>query len=699
MRQKLKFISKLPTVGRVSSLAVAIFLLWSLAYNRTTIESWKIPIHYEGDGIFVAAITKAYADGDMALFGPKRIERLNAPYYSILDDWPITEDILFYAMGKLARWTGVFAAVNIAFLIASLLAGITFYISARILKYNWIFAWTISLSYAFAPLLFYRSVGHITLAYYWVIPLGIICIYKCMHLKHRNMSVPLCLVIISTGIAIGIQNAYYAWMLFQISALSIVFSFINREYKSCKYLIVFCSLIGIGFLLMNMDSIICRLVNGANAGAVERRLVELDIHGLRIPSLFIPSINHRISMLANWSKSHYYGLMTVGEYSAPYLGIVGICGFLIVLAQGIRALIRKKCAMAGMTFLELLWVFAYSCSGGINLLLGVFGLILFRAGNRYSIFVLTISLLGLCKFLSRRCPKVLQMPCVALIAIIVFIDQIPDQVSKNTLIDMKARVSADKELVEKIETRLKVGEMVFQLPFCTAPETPPFANMLPYEHYTPYVHSYTTRWSYGAIKGRGIEMWQRDVENMKPIDMVRNLQQYGFSAIYISRRGYSDRGESLIKSLHDAGFYDSIEVDRSDVVIFFINAISSPTLPPLSFYLESSFWGMESNENHIWSWAREDAAITVFNPTCADRNEKFRFGLVGMESGMVSITAGGKTKQYSVDSSAPKPIEMKLLMKPGRNEIIFHSNISDKNPNTFDSRKISFGLFDPELIE
>jgi len=73
-----------------------------------------------------------------------------------------------------------------------------------------------------------------------------------------------------------------------------------------------------------------------------------------------------------------------------------------------------------------------------------------------------------------------------------------------------------------------------------------------YSHFRAYLHSKDLRWSYGTIKGRQGDRWQRMVANMPVDDMLKALSQAGFGGIYIDTYGFEDGGTKLISEVKEA---------------------------------------------------------------------------------------------------------------------------------------------------
>lgn len=89
---------------RLLALAALVALLWFFIYGRFSAHSIGTPIIYAGgDELWVHAVVKAMADGEIGLFGAKNVSRLGAPFGANWNDFPLTEDFIFYLTGLLAK--------------------------------------------------------------------------------------------------------------------------------------------------------------------------------------------------------------------------------------------------------------------------------------------------------------------------------------------------------------------------------------------------------------------------------------------------------------------------------------------------------------------------------------------------------------------------------------------------------------------
>jgi phosphoglycerol transferase len=96
--------------------------------------------------------------------------------------------------------------------------------------------------------------------------------------------------------------------------------------------------------------------------------------------------------------------------------------------------------------------------------------------------------------------------------------------------NIKEEFLSDENFVSSIEENFPEDTMVFQLPYVAFPESPPVNRMTDYDLFRGYLHSENIHWSYGAMKGRDGDEWQRYVTD-KPVDeMLRELSIEGLMA-------------------------------------------------------------------------------------------------------------------------------------------------------------------------
>jgi phosphoglycerol transferase len=263
---------------------------------------------------------------------------------------------------------------------------------------------------------------------------------------------------------------------------------------------------------------------------------------------------------------------------------VGLACLVWLVAASVACLIRGREKDVPLEAWQVLWIVLMFTTGGLNALIGAMtGFTMFRGGCRYSIVILAITLLWAARRLSdlqtaaeaktgEVATKRLWMAAAAILCGIILWDQVPRAPTAELRATIDRQVAADREFTEKMEAALPDGAMVFQMPVMEFPESP-IAGMPPYDHFRPYLFSKHLRFSFGTHKGRERERWQPAVQAKffegATLDQaagqirvnaanarltVDELRRLGFSAIYINRNGFPDRGKGIEEVLLELGY-------------------------------------------------------------------------------------------------------------------------------------------------
>ena len=175
-----------------------------------------------------------------------------------------------------------------------------------------------------------------------------------------------------------------------------------------------------------------------NSGAIVRNLAGLEVYGLKLPELFLPSW-HRWHYLTEFAQQKYYiPTLIKGEVGSAYLGFVGIVGLVWLVGHGLIELVGELLVIYTQHGGKLFGCTLYSLVGGLNLILGSAGLTLFRGTNRYSIVILTLSLMFLVGALSKHFPGRLAPIVVLILVPVILWDQVPMRVKPQMIADTEA---------------------------------------------------------------------------------------------------------------------------------------------------------------------------------------------------------------------------------------------------------------------
>ncbi|MFM9010963.1 MAG: hypothetical protein ACKON8_08865 [Planctomycetota bacterium] len=575
--------------GKAEMLAVAVLLGlvtlgWCAANGKWTAAQWALPSAYldpeKCDVIHALAMMKAAGDGEFVPLAWKRVSRLGAPDGANWNDWPLLEELQIIFFGLLAKAFGLFGALNVGMLLGHWLAAATLYAVARSLGCLRSWAFVGGLAYGLAPFLFAQSPHHITTEYVWHVPLFIL-VWKWVSTDgglawgSRRFWAAIAIAVVT-----GLQSPYFTNVLCQLALLGgAALAWRQRSLAALKPALAVVGAAAVAFAAMNLDTWTYRMANGVNPGAVVREYKWLEIYGLKLVDLVIPPITHHSAGFAKFAAAHRSGAPLLDEGS--YLGLVGIAAVALLALVAARDVVDKGSMPAAAW--QVLWVVLTFSTGGLNAILGAFGFTLFRTGCRYSVVILAIALVHAAQCLSgwqrsrgagaaSETGRIGTLTAVAGLTLLILWDQVPrgPTAEQSTLI--ARQVAADRSFVADMESMLPPGAMVFQLPVMDFPESP--APGVPsYDHFRPYLYGGGLRYSFGSMKGRPREEWQKAIQakmfegaagdqqaqkirfNIASVNAaVDELQKKGFAALYVNRNGFPDRGKGLLEALAELGF-------------------------------------------------------------------------------------------------------------------------------------------------
>ena len=458
---------------------------------------------------------------------------------------------------------GLFAGLNLATVLGNLLAAITFYGVARFSDCSTVSAFVAALAFGLAPFIFAQSPFHLTTEYIWHVPLFLPVWRWASSEPGTTPRSPRFWFAVGVGFLTGLQSPYYTNILCQLTLLGAIILFChNRSWPAFKSSLAVIGAAACAFALMNFDTWTYRAVHGANTGALVREYKWLEIYGLKIVDMVIPPVTHHSHMLADFAAAHRAAAPLQDEGS--YLGFVGLAALALLVGTAIADVVRRRADSIPMEAWQVLWIVLFFSTGGFNAILGSLGFTLFRTGCRYSVVILAIALMYAAQRLtalqretashkpSGSLPLAAYAAAGALCCVILW-DQVPRTPTATATAAIARQVEADREFVAAMEAALPDRAMVFQLPIMEFPEAP-VPGVPPYDHFRPYLYSKNLRYSFGSMKGRPREDWQKDLGKMAFKDAVAEIKNKGFAAIYINRNGFPDRGKALEDSLLEMGY-------------------------------------------------------------------------------------------------------------------------------------------------
>jgi hypothetical protein len=365
--------------------------------------------------------------------------------------------------------------------------------------------------------------------------------------------------------------------------------------------------------------------------------------------------------------------------------LIGIAGLVWLAASTWVAVLRRRRLHGGA--LAAGWVLAFSSVGGVTNIMAFFtGLIVFRATNRFSVFVSAIVLLfvvsRLSRWWSRRVGRASapggwragSLAAAAVLAALGVADQLPRSASAEKRAQIAARVAADRTLGELLESSLPRGAAVFQLPVLVFPEAAPPHQLADYEHFRPYLATRSLRFSYGALRGRSRGRWQREIETLSTPDLVAKLERSGFAAVYLNRSGFADRAEKLLLELAAAGRAQRVESTLGGQVVVFLQPAANPE-PPIARNLTFGR-GWHAPAPGQPRWAYGPATMSYYNPFPWPVRMRLRLVVSGAGARSFAVRVNGEPVHEANVGEPPCEVAMRAILKPGPN----HVDLASREP-------------------
>ena len=316
----------------------------------------------------------------------------------------------------------------------------------------------------------------------------------------------------------------------------------------------------------------------------------------------------------------------------------------------------------------------------MNCFLGLFfGLLYFRGSNRFSIFITALCLLFLVSRISRLTRHWNRLASYALavfVAAIGLLDQLPLPNRSEAKTALKV-MENDRAFAQALEKRLPRGAMLFQTPLMGFPESAPQLGCDVYDHLRPYLWTKTLRFSFGSVKGRTREDWQKEVTSLPLDQAVKELERYGFAGLYINRMGYEDHAEGAIKELAKCGRSELIEDEAHDLVCVVLNPSLHPAWPHSDDAAQIVYkrgWALDEvggDGSHTWV-AGGNSSLYFVNDQPQGRYFRLTAMIGTMSARRVAMQLDGKTLWSELfDATQGRQVDLRLYARPGRNYLHF----------------------------
>lgn len=726
----LKFGKALPGYGLAVALTVAA-LVFGMRLDKA---DFKVPFQYDYDALLILPFVK----GTVERGSHWRNERLGAPGIQELHDFPVVDHLHFAVIWCLGQiWYDPVVVFNLFHLLTYPLTTLTTMFVLRRFGLSIPASMTGGMLYAFQPYHYLRGQVHYFLAAYYVVPITMmLALWICQgrlpfFCKQEDGTYrrallswdSLAAVVIAAATASA--GAYYAFFACAFFVIAGIYGWVIT--KTWRAAASAAGVVGVTFVagvLNHAPTFPYQYEYGRNSRPHVRMAEDSERYGLKIAQLVFPVAQHNPVGIADLVVLDPAALRSM--YQAPQfkelnesewdpLGLVASLGFVGLLAVAVVP-VRKAWPFGPLS--------AFTVFGTLLGTTGGFGAVFnytissqVRCYNRISIYLAFLAIFAACwvvdRYFTTRVGRVRWLHWPACLAIIAFglWDQTNDQWFPDTRNkvegykslddqrdDVAKRYKADHEFFQRVEALLPEDGMVFTYPYLEFPESQPYyetgakEKIESYDPAVGYLHTRTTRWSFGAMKGREWDNWHRETCRLG-LDgyfprFLEKLCYGGFNGLLIDARGLNPKRFHELKAGIEAcgasfrefhpgrklyyfdltnhlklmksfsNFEQLARADRESLTVLWLQGFQSYTEIGWEW---KSHWGQKSGE--IVFVNRSDRTIT------AAMHLTFRMVFKG--TGRLRIS-GGEFWSDDLDiGSDPLPYARDLVIAPGRHTVRF----------------------------
>jgi phosphoglycerol transferase len=616
--------------------AAALCLLILCVFFKIWRADLRVPFYYSGDSLFYSMFIRTTLDQGWYWQNPA----IGAPGGLQLYDFPGLDNSVAVVLVLFSIFThNAMLVLNLFYLLTFPLVTIASFYVLRQFHLSFVPALFCSLLYAFLPYHFMRNETHFLLSAYYVVPLAVmVVLWVGAHefsLRSRKFVIALVICVL-----LGSSGVYYPF--FFCFLLLIGGAIGALKFHRPKPLGVALLFVGVtcASIFINLSPSVIYKYKHGEAGVVKRSAGEAERYGLRISQMVLPVTGHRIDRLDRIKRFHNVSTL-VTENDTASLGFVATIGFLGLLAQ---LLYRKELlpnASGLFHDLSVLNIFAVLLGiiGGFGFLFAVLVSSGIRSFNRISTYIAFFSLMAVgfgLEAIYRKTAngRIIFYVVMAVILVLAFLDQtIPQYVPDYT--GTKAEFSSDAEFVNRLESSVPAGAMIFQLPYIPFPEDGGLHKMHDYDHLRGYLHSKNLRWSYGTIRNREPDRAQQLVATLPTEEFVKALSFGGFSGIYLDRYGYEDNGAAKEAELANVLQAQPLVSPNGRLAFFNLTDYTAKlrgqypdsewkakqeiSLYPILLDWKGGFSGFETSPGKSWRWCSNEGELHINNTSPRQR--------------------------------------------------------------------------------
>jgi phosphoglycerol transferase len=270
----------------------------------------------------------------------------------------------------------------------------------------------------------------------------------------------------------------------------------------------------------------------------------------------------------------------------------------------------------------------------------------------------------------------------------------------------------DEMFVLRLERELPEGAAVFQLPITGFPADPGMKQMGSYDHARPALWSDRLRWSWPSFSQRH-RAWLDQIQDKSGQELLRALVVSGFSAVWIDRFGFDDRGAAMVDALRASGAPLLLEDEQQRYAILDLRPLRrslEATLGPDALSAERQgmldspgiAWGRGfSYREENWGgrpfrWSAAHSELALRNYSDRPQHIRFSFSLHTQQPGTIAVRLGDQQQRLPAGPAAI-PATLETTVAPGGSRRIEFVSSAPPLAASAGARELSFALIDPRL--
>lgn len=509
-----------------------------------SLDRLHYPLHYYGDTIFYSMTIKSVVTTGWYLTNPQ----IGAPGVHFLADFPTPEGLNYLIIKFLALFTSNWALIlNLYFLLGFPLITLSSLFVFRRLGIAYPFSFTASLLFAFLPYHLIKDQSHLFLTAYYLVPLAIwtaLLLYQNALSKKKSHLVLFALLCVLIG-SNGVYYAYFSSFFFLLSGA--IASFRLRKWTPIQYASGFILILVISMMANLTSTIIENSTHHFNKKVLYRNFLQTEQNGIKIAQLLLPRDQDR--HFAELKEKYNRNAVSVDENTSSSLGILASLGFLLLIGTLFFKKEKTSPILDSLSKLNLA-ALLLATMGGFSSLISFFFLPGIRNYNRISIYIAFFSLSALLLVLQKgiKNPKVAWSVSLLLLVFGLYTQSSPMDAPDRRHPEIVSEFQKDREFVKQIEKILPADSSIFQLPYIYFPEGPR-DQINSYAHFKPALHTDQFKWSFGAMRNRTVDKWQRRTSSLPLEEMIAELKKKGFTGLYLDKYGYEDEGIMMMNQL------------------------------------------------------------------------------------------------------------------------------------------------------